>query len=29
MVVTNNINVANILLANPDCEIAFAGGAPA
>ncbi|MFT4148672.1 MAG: DeoR/GlpR family DNA-binding transcription regulator [Paracoccaceae bacterium] len=27
MVVTNNINVANILLANPGCEIMVAGGA--
>ncbi|MFP4238530.1 MAG: DeoR/GlpR family DNA-binding transcription regulator [Rhodosalinus sp.] len=26
MVVTNNLNAANILLANPDCEIAVAGG---
>ncbi|WP_294619747.1 DeoR/GlpR family DNA-binding transcription regulator [uncultured Roseovarius sp.] len=26
MVVTNNMNVANILLANPDCEIVVAGG---
>lgn len=26
MVVTNNLNVANILLANPGCEIAVAGG---
>jgi DeoR family glycerol-3-phosphate regulon repressor len=26
MVVTNNLNVANILLANPDCEIVLAGG---
>jgi DeoR family glycerol-3-phosphate regulon repressor len=26
MVVTNNMNVANILLANPDCEIILAGG---
>ncbi|RBI87391.1 DeoR family transcriptional regulator [Rhodosalinus halophilus] len=26
MVVTNNLNVANILIANPDCEIAVAGG---
>ena len=26
MVVTNNINVANILGANPDCEIVVAGG---
>jgi DeoR family glycerol-3-phosphate regulon repressor len=26
MVVTNNLNIANILLANPDCEIAVAGG---
>lgn len=27
MVVTNNLNVARILLANPDCEIVLAGGA--
>lgn len=27
MVVTNNMNVANILLANPGCEIMVAGGA--
>lgn len=27
MVVTNNIHVAQILLANPDCEIILAGGA--
>ena len=27
MVVTNNINVANILIANPDCEIIVTGGA--
>ncbi|MDZ7708834.1 MAG: DeoR/GlpR family DNA-binding transcription regulator [Roseovarius sp.] len=27
MVVTNNMNVAHILLANPDCEIVLAGGA--
>ena len=27
MVVTNNLNVAHILLANPDCEIVLAGGA--
>ena len=26
MVVTNNINVANILIANPDCEIILTGG---
>jgi len=26
LVVTNNMNVANILLANPDCEIVVAGG---
>lgn len=26
-VVTNNINIANILVANPDCEIMVAGGA--
>ncbi|NVO54960.1 DeoR/GlpR transcriptional regulator [Rhodobacteraceae bacterium B1Z28] len=26
MVVTNNMNVANILVANPDCEIVVAGG---
>ncbi|PRY20647.1 DeoR family transcriptional regulator [Aliiruegeria haliotis] len=26
MVITNNINVANILVANPDCEILVAGG---
>ena len=26
MVVTNNINVANILISNPDCEIIVAGG---
>ncbi|SMX45669.1 DeoR/GlpR family DNA-binding transcription regulator [Actibacterium lipolyticum] len=26
MVVTNNMNVANILVANPDCEIIVAGG---
>ena len=26
MVVTNNMNVANILLANPECEIVVAGG---
>lgn len=26
MVVTNNINVANILIANPSCEIVVAGG---
>lgn len=26
-VITNNMNVANILLANPDCEIIVAGGA--
>lgn len=26
MVVTNNMNVASILLANPDCEIVVAGG---
>lgn len=26
MVVTNNMNVANILMANPDCEIVLAGG---
>ncbi|MFP4328868.1 MAG: DeoR/GlpR family DNA-binding transcription regulator [Paracoccaceae bacterium] len=26
MVVTNNINVANILAANPDCEIVVSGG---
>lgn len=26
LVVTNNINVANILVANPDCEIVLAGG---
>ncbi|WP_298848695.1 DeoR/GlpR family DNA-binding transcription regulator [uncultured Ruegeria sp.] len=26
MVVTNNINVANILIENPDCEIVMAGG---
>lgn len=25
-VVTNNMNVANILLANPGCEIVMAGG---
>ncbi|MFW2588064.1 DeoR/GlpR family DNA-binding transcription regulator [Sagittula sp. SSi028] len=27
MVVTNNMNVANILVANPDCEIIVTGGA--
>ncbi|WP_424830798.1 DeoR/GlpR family DNA-binding transcription regulator [Ruegeria sp.] len=27
MVVTNNLNVANILVENPDCEIVVAGGA--
>ncbi len=27
MVVTNNMNVANILVANPDCEVIVAGGA--
>ena len=27
MVVTNNMNVANILVANPECEIILAGGA--
>ena len=26
MVVTNNMNVANILVANPDCEVIVAGG---
>jgi DeoR family glycerol-3-phosphate regulon repressor len=26
LVVTNNMNVANILMANPDCEIVLAGG---
>ena len=26
MVVTNNVNVANILLANPDCQVILAGG---
>ena len=26
MVVTNNTNVANILVENPDCEIVVAGG---
>jgi len=27
LVVTNNMNVANILIGNPDCEIVLAGGA--